>query len=164
MNLREDKHWSYGAGIVLLRRARRAALRRLRARSRPTRPRSRWWRSPRSCGESGGDRPVTGEELSVRPEGRGPSPWPAAGRPRGAVARLAREIVRYGLRRPTTSRPTPAKVRALTLEGREGRGREHPRPDKLIWVVVGDRAKIEAGVRELNLGELQVVDADGKVL
>jgi hypothetical protein len=29
-------------------------------------------------------------------------------------------------------------------------------------VVVGDRAKIEAGVRELNLGELKLLDADGK--
>jgi zinc protease len=36
------------------------------------------------------------------------------------------------------------------------------RPDNLVWVVVGDRAKIEAGVRELNLGELKFLDADGK--
>jgi len=30
-----------------------------------------------------------------------------------------------------------------------------------VWVIVGDRAKIEKGVRELNLGELHIVDADG---
>jgi zinc protease len=30
-----------------------------------------------------------------------------------------------------------------------------------VWVVVGDRAKIEKGVRELNLGEVRVVDANG---
>ena len=36
------------------------------------------------------------------------------------------------------------------------------RPDNLVWVIVGDRAKIEAGVRELNLGELKFLDADGK--
>ena len=30
------------------------------------------------------------------------------------------------------------------------------------WVIVGDLAKIEPGVRALNLGEVQVVDADGK--
>jgi len=30
--------------------------------------------------------------------------------------------------------------------------------------VVGDRAKIEAGVKELNLGEVKLMDADGKVL
>jgi zinc protease len=31
-------------------------------------------------------------------------------------------------------------------------------------VIVGDRAKIEAGVRELNLGEVRLIDADGKPL
>ena len=35
-------------------------------------------------------------------------------------------------------------------------------PDALTWVVVGDLAKIEANVRALNLGEVIVVDADGK--
>jgi hypothetical protein len=28
---------------------------------------------------------------------------------------------------------------------------------------VGDRAKIEAGVRELNLGEFRLMDVDGKI-
>jgi zinc protease len=30
-----------------------------------------------------------------------------------------------------------------------------------VWVVVGDLAKVEAGIRELNLGTVHVVDADG---
>ena len=30
-----------------------------------------------------------------------------------------------------------------------------------IWVVVGDRAKIEKDVRGLNLGEVHIVDANG---
>ncbi len=30
-----------------------------------------------------------------------------------------------------------------------------------VWVIVGDRAKIEKGVREVNLGELHIVDANG---
>ncbi|HEY6343385.1 MAG TPA: hypothetical protein VIY49_17960 [Bryobacteraceae bacterium] len=34
-------------------------------------------------------------------------------------------------------------------------------PDNLIWIVVGDRAKIEAGIKALNIGELHVIDADG---
>jgi zinc protease len=37
-------------------------------------------------------------------------------------------------------------------------------PDKLIWVVVGDRAKVESGIRELNLGELHLLDADGNAV
>ena len=34
-------------------------------------------------------------------------------------------------------------------------------PDKLVWVIVGDRSKIEAGVRELNLGEIHLIDSEG---
>ena len=33
---------------------------------------------------------------------------------------------------------------------------------RLVWVVVGDLSKIEAPVRALNLGEVTVLDADGK--
>jgi predicted Zn-dependent peptidase len=36
------------------------------------------------------------------------------------------------------------------------------RPDGLTWVVVGDLSKIEAPIRALNLGAVSVVDADGK--
>ena len=34
-------------------------------------------------------------------------------------------------------------------------------PDHLIWVVVGDMSKVEGGIRELNLGEVHKIDADG---
>jgi zinc protease len=44
-----------------------------------------------------------------------------------------------------------------------GAAKKVARPDSLIWIVVGDRAQIEAGVRELNLGEFHLMDADGKV-
>ena len=37
-------------------------------------------------------------------------------------------------------------------------------PQALTWVVVGDLSKIEAPVRALNLGEVKVMDADGKLL
>jgi zinc protease len=35
------------------------------------------------------------------------------------------------------------------------------RPDKLVWVVVGDRSKIEKGIRELGLGEVHLIDSEG---
>jgi len=40
-------------------------------------------------------------------------------------------------------------------------GKSFLNPDRLVWVVVGDLAKVEAGIRELNLGTVHVVDADG---
>ena len=35
-------------------------------------------------------------------------------------------------------------------------------PDHVVLVVVGDRSKIEAGIRELNLGPLRLLDGDGR--
>jgi zinc protease len=36
------------------------------------------------------------------------------------------------------------------------------KPDALTWVVVGDLKKIEKPIRALKLGEVKVIDADGK--
>jgi zinc protease len=35
-------------------------------------------------------------------------------------------------------------------------------PSRLVWVVIGDRAKVEAGLKELNLGPIVLLDADGR--
>ena len=72
------------------------------------------------------------------------------------------EIVRFGYD-DRYFETYPGKVRALSLED-VAESAKILDPDRLIWVVIGDRAKIEAGIRELNLGELRVIDADGKVL
>jgi zinc protease len=37
-------------------------------------------------------------------------------------------------------------------------------PDHLVWVVVGDMNKVEAGIRQLNLGEIHKIDADGNAV
>jgi zinc protease len=33
-----------------------------------------------------------------------------------------------------------------------------------VWVVVGDREKIEQGIRELDIGPMYEIDADGNVI
>jgi zinc protease len=37
-------------------------------------------------------------------------------------------------------------------------------PGKLVWVVVGDMSKVEAGIRDLKLGEVRKIDVDGNVV
>ena len=54
------------------------------------------------------------------------------------------------------------KIRALQTNDVEDAARTIIHPDNLIWVVVGDRAKIETGIKELELGEIRILDADGK--
>jgi len=36
-------------------------------------------------------------------------------------------------------------------------------PDKLLIVAVGDRKVIEGGLKRLNLGPIELLDADGNV-
>jgi zinc protease len=70
-------------------------------------------------------------------------------------------IVRYGL--DDRYYDTYAnKIRALKIADMVPAAKVAIQPDKFVWVVVGDRAKIEAGIRELGLGEIRVIDADGK--
>ena len=37
-------------------------------------------------------------------------------------------------------------------------------PDQVVWVIVGDRTKVETGLRELKFGELIPIDTDGNYL
>ncbi|HTA66097.1 MAG TPA: insulinase family protein, partial [Xanthomonadaceae bacterium] len=55
----------------------------------------------------------------------------------------------------------PGIINSVSLDAlRAGATEIHP--DSLTWVVIGDLSKIEAPVRALNLGEVTVIDADGK--
>ena len=78
-----------------------------------------------------------------------------------SVAASLAEIVSFGL--PEDYWQTYAdKIRALTRDDLTAAAKAVVQPDHLVWVVVGDRAKIEAGVRELNFGEVKFLDADGQ--
>ena len=57
-------------------------------------------------------------------------------------------------------RNTPARVSAVTLEQVRQAGAEWVRPEGLRTLVVGDRAAVEPGLRELGL-PLTLLDADG---
>jgi zinc protease len=80
-----------------------------------------------------------------------------------AISRTLADIVTFGLddRYYDTYGD---KVRSQTVASVGAAAKAVIHPDNLVWVVVGDRSKIEAGVRELNLGEIKLIDADGKPL
>ena len=86
-----------------------------------------------------------------------PGQWETA----NAVASSIGDIVRFGLD-DRYYETYPAQVRGLNLnQVREAA--KVVRPDRLVWVVVGDREKIEPGIRELGLGPIYEIDADGNV-
>ena len=53
------------------------------------------------------------------------------------------------------------RVRGLTLEDLRDAASKYVQPDRLVWVVVGDRGKIQDEVRSLELGEITFLDVDG---
>jgi len=54
------------------------------------------------------------------------------------------------------------KVRTLTVSDIQKAAQNVVRPKQQTWVIVGDRKKIEKGIRELNLGEIHFIDVEGK--
>jgi zinc protease len=55
-------------------------------------------------------------------------------------------------------------VGALTEKDLAVAAAKFVKPGELTWMVIGDLATIEAGVRSLGYGEVVKIDADGNVL
>jgi zinc protease len=161
MNLREGKHWSYGAFSLLWdARGQRPFIAFAPVQTDKT-SESMSEVLKELQGILGGT-PITGEEFTRAKATRAltlPGQWETMGAVGGSVG----EIVRFGL--PDNYFDTYSeKVNALTMDEISAAAKTVVHPDKLIWVVVGDRQKIEPVVKQLNLGTVQLMDADGNVV
>ena len=161
MNLREDKHWSYGANSFLWgARAQRPFIAFAPVQTDKTKE---------SLAEMNkefrgilGDRPLSADELS-KIQANETLSLPGSRETQDSVGQSILDLVQFGL--PDDYYETYAgKVRALKTSDVADAAKTVVHPDNLIWVVVGDRSKIEAGVKELGLGELRFLSADGKPL
>jgi zinc protease len=161
MNLREDKHWSYGAFTILFgARGQRPFVAYAPVQTDKTKE---------SIAELGkelrdvlGKRPVTDEEASKAISNQTlelPGSWETINAVGGSIG----DIVRYGL--PDNYYQTyPQKLRELKTGQISGAAKKLIEPEHLVWVIVGDRSKIESGIRELNLGEIQLIDSEGNLV
>ena len=160
MNLREDKHWSYGVRTVL-RDARSQRPFYAIAPVQTDKTKESLVEMNKEFRGIIGDRPVAADELA-KIQANETLKLPGSRETLDALGQSIVDLVQFGL--PDDYYDTYAgKVRALKTRDVSAAAKEVVRPDNLIWIVVGDRAKIEAGVRELNLGEFRLMDADGKV-
>ena len=159
MNLREDKHWSYGARSM----ASNALGQRPWMAIAPVQIDKTAEALKEMNAEisqfASGQRPPTDAEVS-RIRNIQTLSLPGAYETAAAVMGTIGGIVRYGRpddyvfkRKAEIEAMTPAQVAeaARTLD-----------PSKLTWVVVGDLKQTEAPVRALKLGEVVVIDADGE--
>jgi zinc protease len=161
MNLREDKHWSYGAGTVLYpARGERPFI--AYAPVQTDKTKESMEEIARELRDIRDQRPATTEELAKVQSSQTlelPGSWETIASVAGSIG----EIIRYGLPEDYFE-AYPAKVQALTLGDISSAAKDVIHPDNLVWVVVGDRSKIEAGVRELGYGEVRFIDSDGNPL
>jgi zinc protease len=159
MNLREDKHWSYGAGTVFVdARGQRPFFAYAPVQSDKTKESVA--ELQKELRGIRGDRPITADELRSAQNGLTltlSGQWETA----NAVLASLAELVRFGY--DDRYFDTYAeKIRGVSLADAADAARTIE-PDRLVWVVIGDRAKIEPGLRELGLGAVHLMDADGKV-
>ncbi|MBV9506796.1 MAG: insulinase family protein, partial [Acidobacteriia bacterium] len=157
MNLREDKHWSYGAQSTLLdTKGQRPFL--VYAPVQTDKTKESLTEIAKELRGIRADRPPTEAELS-RVKTTETLRLPGSRETIGQVGASVEELVGYNL--PDDYYQTYAsRVRELSLADINKAAGEVVEPDHLIWVVVGDRAKIEKSVRELGLGEVKVLNAE----
>jgi zinc protease len=158
MNLREDKHWSYGA-FSFLRDARGQRPFIAYAPVQTDKTKEAAVEVQRELRGILGERPVEPDELQ-RAKASLTLTLPGSWETMGALASTISEIVAFGLDDRYYDTYAGA-VRAETAASVTAAARRTVAPDHLVWVIVGDRAKIEQGLRELNLGEIHLIDPDG---
>ncbi|HLK02894.1 MAG TPA: pitrilysin family protein [Candidatus Acidoferrum sp.] len=161
MNLREDKHWSYGASMRFWdARGQRPYL--AIAPVQTDKTKESLIEMNKEFHDVVGSRPLSQEELE-KVQANETLSLPGSRETQNAVGASILDLVQFGL--PDDYYETYAgKVRALKTSDLADAAKLIVHPEQMTWVIVGDRAKIEAGVKELNLGELKYLSPDGKPL
>ncbi len=161
MNLREDKHWAYGANSGLMdAKGQRPFYVYAPVQTDKTAPAMA--EILKEVTQIRGDRPPTADEVA---RAKDKNTLTLAGRweTANAVANSLAEMVRYDLPENYWDE-YPDMVRSLSDKQILDAAVEVVRPDNMVWVVVGDRAKIEEEIQGLEIGDIVHMDADGNVL
>ena len=161
MNLREDKHWSYGAHTVLVgARGQRPFM--VVAPVQTDKTKESIMEIDKELKGILGDRPVTDAELGTAQKSLTlslPGEWETI----HAVSQSIAGLIRFHL--PENYWETyPQKVLALKLADVKKAAETVVHPDQMVWVVVGDRAKVEQEIRGLQFAEIRLIDTDGNVI
>ncbi|WP_428310994.1 M16 family metallopeptidase [Hydrocarboniphaga sp.] len=161
MNLREDKRWSYGASSQLgSARGQRPLIAYAPVQADKTVESMR--EMDKELRAIVGKRPITAAELKMSADNIVVG-LPGDNETAGEVAGSYLNILQFGLPDTYYNDLVP-KVENLSVADANAALKRYLKPDALTWVVIGDLSKIEAPVRKLGLGDVQVLDTDGKVL
>ena len=160
MNLRENKHWSYGSGSVIIDAvAQRPFI--CYALIQTDKTKESIQEIHKEISNILTTNPPTEEELNkikLKETLSLPGIWET----NGSVLRSLIELVKYNL--PEDYYNTyPDKVRNLSLTQIKNAAEKVLHPNNIIWIVVGDQNKIESPIKELGY-EVKHIDGDGVIL
>src|SRR4030095_11295164 len=158
MNLRENKHWSYGAGsFVWPARAQRMFLAYAPVQTDKTKE---------SMVEIGNelrailkDRLITADELSMA-KANLTQTLPGQWETNAAVSQSINDIIEFKLA-PDYYSTYAGRIKTLAVNNLNEAAVKVIRPENLIWIVVGVRQKIEKGICDFNIGDVSNIEADG---
>jgi zinc protease len=151
MNLREEKHWSYGAASLLYgARAQRPFLAYSSVQGDKTA--DTVVEILKEVNGMLGNRLVTEEELN-KVKQQQVAELPGSHETMNAVGSLLGDLLQFGL--PLDYYESYVKhVSELTVEEVVSTARAVLNPSALVWLVVGDRATLEPSLRKLGIGEI----------
>jgi len=158
MNLREDKHWSYGAGsFVWDAKGQRPLIAYAPVQTDKTKESIQ--EMAKEFKAIAGDKPITQEEFD-RTKNNTVLQLPGRWETNDAVSGSVQEIVKYNLP-PDYYQQYDKNVRGLNLDDVRKTSKQLLQPDRLTWFAVGDKDKIMPGLKEIGFTEIIVIDADG---
>jgi len=161
LNIREDKHWSYGAMSVLVgAKGQRPFLVLAPVQSDKTKETMIEIRN--ELEGILGPKPITADEFQDMKNSRVlglPGQWETM----AAVQSSLGNIVSYGLPDDYYQKYS-GRLQKLAREDLSKAAQKALRPEAVVWVVVGDRAQIEPKIRELGYKSVVVIDADGNAV
>lgn len=161
MNLREDKHWSYGVFSFLpAARGQRPYLSLSPVQTDKTK--ESLAELVKEYKEVGRDKPISEKELKDEQSNATlalPGQFESVQQLSGAYS----TILEYGLPEDYYNTFTQ-KATSLTPDAANAIAKKFIQPDHLVWVVVGDMSKVETGIRDLKLGEIHKIDVDGNAV
>ncbi len=161
MNLREDKHWSYGARSTLI-DAVGPRMFMAYAPVQTDKTKESMIELDRELRGILGPRPPEADELAKAQQNR-TLRLPGQYETKRAVLGALVKILVHDL--PEDYFETYAgRVRSLALAEIRGAAARIVHPDRMVWIVVGDLSEIEAGVRELGFGEVRRLSPEGEIL
>jgi zinc protease len=159
MNLREDKHWSYGAGSGI-NPVKGPGIFSASAGVQTDKTKESIQEFVKELTQINSTKPIAPDEFTKEQTSvilSIPSDWQT----NNGIMWFLYNCVAFN-RGPDYPSNYSNIIQNLKLADIQNSAAKIVKPQNLTWLIVGDRQKIEAGIRELNLGPVKILDADGK--